>query len=53
MNGAYIYGRRLDDIYLYLNRHKQKLFIVFIRYITYYSLIFLVHKQVQEHEKDE
>ena len=40
----YIYGRGLENIYL--NRRKKKMFMVFIRYITYYSLIFLVHKQV-------
>ena len=44
LNDASFYGRGLDDIYL--NRRKEKMFIVFIRYATYYSLIFLVHEQV-------
>ena len=44
LNGSYICGRGLEDIYL--NRREQKMFIVFIRYITCYSLIFLVNKEV-------
>ena len=39
-------GGDLEDIYL--NRRKQKMFIVFIRYIAHllfdYSSIFLIHK---------
>ena len=35
----------------YLNRREQKMFIVFIRYINYYSLIFLFPIQVLECEK--
>ena len=44
MDDLYIYGKRLGDIYL--NIRKQKVIIVFIRYFTYYSLIFLIGKQV-------
>ena len=51
LSDAYVYGRELEEIYE--NRRKQKTFIVFIRYITYYSLIFFVHKQVWEDEKNE
>ena len=51
LNNTYVYGRELEEIYQ--NRRKQKTFIVFIRYITYYSLIFFVHKQVWEDEKNE
>ena len=40
LNDAYIYGRGLE--YIYLNRCKQKIFFVFIRYITNSSLIFLI-----------
>ena len=42
------HGRGLEDIYL--NRSKQKMFIIFIIYITHYSLTFLVLKQMQERE---
>ena len=38
LNDAFIYGSGLKEIYL--NRCKQKMFIVFIRLITYCSLIF-------------
>ena len=44
MNDTHVYGKGLEDTYQ--NRRKQKMFIVFIRYITYYSLIFLVDKQM-------
>ena len=51
LNDAYSVYRELKDIYL--NRGKQETIIVFIRYITYYSLIFLVLKQVKEHNNNE
>ena len=51
LNDAYPVYRELKDIYL--NRGKQETVIVFIRYITYYSLIFLVLKQVKEHNNNE
>ena len=43
LNDAHIYGKGLEDIFL--RKHKQTNF-VFIRNISYYSLIFLVLKQV-------
>ena len=51
LNDAYPVYRELKDIYL--NRGKQETVIDFIRYITYYSLIFLVLKQVKEHNNNE
>ena len=50
LNDAYIYERVIEDIYL--SKREQKIFIVFIRYITNYSLILIARKQVQEHEKN-
>lgn len=50
LNDAYIYERVIEDIYL--SKSEQKIFIVFIRYITNYSLILIARKQVQEHEKN-
>ena len=50
LNDAYIYERVIEDIYL--SKREQKIIIVFIRYITNYSLIFIARKQVQEHEKN-
>ena len=35
----------------YLPKYLQKIFIVFIRYITNCSLIFLICKQVKVHKK--
>ena len=51
LNETYIYERVIEDIYL--SKREQKIFIFFIRYIKYYSLIFIARKQVQEHEKNE
>ena len=43
----------MEGIKRYFHRRKQKILIPVIRYITNYSLIFLVCKQVYEHEKVE
>ena len=50
LNDSHIYGRGLQLIFL--NRCKKKIFIIFIRYITYCSLVFLFHKQMEEYEKN-
>ena len=50
LNDTYVYKMGLYD--WYINKYQQKILIVFIRCTIYYSLIFLVRKQVQEHENN-